>query len=80
MLQGVAIVDGCIVDTNPAIGEVISRVPCTPSDKLDELVQTAVKAQVDWNKTATSDRIECLKRGFTAIAQDQDKLVQLIVQ
>jgi succinate-semialdehyde dehydrogenase/glutarate-semialdehyde dehydrogenase len=80
MVQGVAIVDGCIVNTNPATGEVISCVPCTPSDKLDELVQTAVKAQVGWNKTATSDRIECLKRGLATIAQDQDKLVQLIVQ
>jgi acyl-CoA reductase-like NAD-dependent aldehyde dehydrogenase len=28
----------------------------------------------------TSDRIECLKRGLAPIAQDQDKLVQLIVQ
>ncbi|KAJ1638048.1 hypothetical protein T492DRAFT_834048 [Pavlovales sp. CCMP2436] len=30
MVQGVCIEDGCIVDTNPATGEVLARVKCTP--------------------------------------------------
>jgi acyl-CoA reductase-like NAD-dependent aldehyde dehydrogenase len=45
MVQGVEIVDGCIVDTNPATGEVIGRVPVSSVDEVAAKIAAARAAQ-----------------------------------
>lgn len=45
MVQGVVIEDGCIVDVNPATGEVIGKVPVTTTDGVAEAIARAKAAQ-----------------------------------
>ena len=80
MVQGVPIVDGCIVNTNPATGEVISRVRCTTPDELSKMIETSTRAQATWSQTPVNERIQLLRQGLEALEKQQDKLVPLIVQ
>ena len=80
MVQGVAITDDCIVNTNPANGELISRVPCTTKEELERILSASSSAQSEWAATSLSDRIRLLRKGLEAIAAKNDALVDMIVQ
>jgi len=80
MVQGVAIVDGCIVNTNPATGDVISRVPCTTTDELHRMVEQAVQAQATWAQWTVKERVDSLRKGLQALEKESDQLVHLIVR
>jgi acyl-CoA reductase-like NAD-dependent aldehyde dehydrogenase len=69
-----------MVNTNPATGEEISRIPCTPPAVLNEMVQKAVAAQTAWSNTSIRERIECLRGGLVALAAQSDSLIPLICQ
>jgi acyl-CoA reductase-like NAD-dependent aldehyde dehydrogenase len=61
MVQGVPIVDNCLVNTNPATGQVISKVPCTSPDDIDAMIQRSVQAQVAWSQTPAVTRVQLLR-------------------
>ncbi|KAJ1453741.1 succinate semialdehyde dehydrogenase [Pelagophyceae sp. CCMP2097] len=80
MVQGVLIEGGCLVDTNPANGEVIARVPCSTLAEVAVAVARAKAAQPAWAATPLADRIAILKRGCALLAENKDELVSLAVK
>ncbi len=64
MVQGVLIENGCIVDTNPATGEVISRVPCSTPSEVQEMIQKAKKAQLEWSAKDAKERMSYLRQAL----------------
>ena len=80
MVQGVIIEDGCLVNTNPATGEVISRVKCTLPEEVDSMVAVANEAQETWAATPLADRIKMLKAGVAAVMAQSDQFCELIVK
>lgn len=80
MGQGVEIEDGCIVNTNPATGEVISRVPCTPIEELDEKVALAKAAAPAWMAMEASERVALLKKGLEQLSTKTEELQQMITK
>ena len=81
MGQGVVVDDqGRIVNRNPATGEVISYVPCTPLDELDKMVANAKEASTSWSAMEPSERIRLLKKGIENISKQSDRLQKMIVQ
>jgi acyl-CoA reductase-like NAD-dependent aldehyde dehydrogenase len=83
MVQGVVIEDGCLINTNPATGEVISRVKCSLPDEIDVMVADANLAQKEWAAKSAEDRVQLLRDGLKAIAPTStsaDKLATLMVQ
>lgn len=80
MVQGVVIENGCIVDTNPATGEVIARVPCTTPEQVDEMVETAKTAQLQWSQKDAKDRMALLRKCLEALSTQSEKLASLMVQ
>lgn len=80
MVQGVLIENGCIVDTNPATGEVISRVPCTTPSEVDTLVEKAKEAQLEWSYKEAKDRMSLLRKALEELSKQADKLASLMVQ
>jgi succinate-semialdehyde dehydrogenase/glutarate-semialdehyde dehydrogenase len=79
MVQGVPIVDNCLVNTNPATGQVISKVPCTSPDELDAMIERSVQAQVAWCQTPVETRVQLLRDGLEALSQHAEKLAEMIV-
>lgn len=81
MVQGVPIDDdGCIVNTNPATGEVISQIPCTTAEELDQIISRAKNAQPPWAfQTTLDERISSLKKGLEQVAKKSDQFERLIV-
>jgi acyl-CoA reductase-like NAD-dependent aldehyde dehydrogenase len=80
MVQGVAIEDGCLVNTNPATGEVLSRVPITPLNEIDGIVAKAQAAQGSWATLDAKERIDLLRKGLAELATKKDVLSQWIVK
>jgi aldehyde dehydrogenase (NAD+) len=80
MVQGVIIEDGCLVNTNPATGEVISRVKCTLPEEVDRMVAAANEAQETWGATPLADRIKMIKAGLAAVMAKSDEFCELIVK
>lgn len=80
MVQGVLIENGCIVDTNPATGEVISRVPCSTPSEVQEMIQKAKKAQLEWSAKDAKERMSYLRQALKALAEKSDQLAALMVQ
>jgi acyl-CoA reductase-like NAD-dependent aldehyde dehydrogenase len=80
MVQGVIIEDGCIVNTNPATGEVISRIPVTSDDQVNEMVKKANDALLSWSTSEVTTRMDLLRKGLKALGQHSDELASLIVQ
>jgi len=74
MGQGVEIVDGKIINKNPATGEVISKVPCTPLGDLDIMVALAKAAQAEWTAMTATERIALLKKGIEKLSTESTKL------
>mmetsp|Transcript_30956 Transcript_30956/g.74773 ORF Transcript_30956/g.74773 Transcript_30956/m.74773 type:complete len:466 (+) Transcript_30956:113-1510(+) len=81
MVQGVQIdSDGCLVNTNPATGEVISRVRCTTSAEIDEMVSVATTAlNKSWKSMSCEDRVSLLRDGLKALANVRDELATSMV-
>ena len=81
MVQGV-VVDGdnCLVNTNPATGEIISRVRCTTPGELGELVDTARASQREWRTKSVHDRVALLKTCIDELAAVSDPMIELIVR
>lgn len=80
MGQGVKIENGNIVNKNPATGEVISHVPCTPMDQLDEMVAEAKLAAPLWAAMEAKERIQLLKKGIENLAEEATALQQIITK
>ena len=81
MAQGVLIDDeNCLVNTNPATGEVISKVKCTTPEKLQEIIDTAKESQREWRTKSLEDRVTVLKECIKELAAVSDPMIQLIVQ
>jgi len=80
MVQGVLIENGCIVNTNPATGEVISRVACTTPSEVDQLVAKAKEAQLEWSCKDAMDRVTFLRNSLKALSEQAEKLATLMVQ
>jgi succinate-semialdehyde dehydrogenase / glutarate-semialdehyde dehydrogenase len=87
MGQGVVVEDDTavpgrqvIVNKNPATGQVISRVPCTTTAELEEMIEKANAAQSSWATVEVSERIRLLKAGIAALAGAAESLPSLMTQ
>lgn len=80
MVQGVAIEDGCIVNRNPATGEIISRVPCSTEEEIDAIVANAKEALLPWSETPPEERVRLLREGLKEIIEQRDVLAELMVK
>ncbi|GKY95875.1 hypothetical protein MPSEU_000548100 [Mayamaea pseudoterrestris] len=80
MVQGISIVDGCIINKNPATNEVISKVPCTTPAELDEMIDLAAQQQPFWAQTSAEERINLLRKGLEQLEVVSDRLTKLIVE
>jgi len=67
MVLGIEIEGNAIVDRNPATGEVIERVPCTPLDEIPSIVKKSQIAQPVWFNTPLLERVETLKKALAAL-------------
>lgn len=81
MVQGVPIIDGKIINLNPATGQEISRVPCSTKEEIDDLMELAVAAQKSvWGNLSVQQRIQLLRKGLQEISKQRDEIALLIVQ
>ena len=82
MVQGVRIdpEDNCIININPATGEIISRVLCTPLDAIPLIVRGAKEALPVWQGYKLSDRIQMLKQGLETLRKQKESVAKMIVQ
>lgn len=81
MVQGVEVdSEGCIVDTNPATGEVIARVKCTQPEDVPAMVARAHAAQPAWAATPLAERAALLKKACASLADRRDELIDTIVK
>jgi succinate-semialdehyde dehydrogenase/glutarate-semialdehyde dehydrogenase len=81
MVQGVVVENGCLVNTDPATGEEISRVACSTPEQVEEMIAKANAVQSNWAYEHTcQDRIELLKKGLQGIASVSDKLAESMVR
>lgn len=80
MVQGVVIENGCLVNTNPATGQVISRVPCTTPAQVEELVTNAKEAQLAWSTMEAKERMALLRESLNALSKQSDKIAALMVE
>jgi acyl-CoA reductase-like NAD-dependent aldehyde dehydrogenase len=81
MVQGVVVENGCLVNTNPATGEEISRVTSSTPEQVEEMIAKANAVQSNWAYEHTCEnRIELLKKGLQVIADVSDKLAESMVQ
>lgn len=79
MGQGVAVDDGFIINTNPATGEVVSKVKCSSQEEIDRAIQVANEAQKTWALESSSDRIALLKKGLKVVGHQSEKLVEWMI-
>lgn len=80
MVQGVLIEDGYLVNTNPATGEVISRVKTTSPDELDAMIEISKGAQKSWKALSCEERVQMLKDAIKAVKDVSDDLAKSMVQ
>ena len=81
MVQGVRIDDeNCLVNTNPATGALISKVKCTASEELEEIIRTADTAQkLVWRNKSIQERIDLLKDCITELVAVSNPMIVSIV-
>ncbi|KAL3939213.1 MAG: hypothetical protein SGBAC_006026 [Bacillariaceae sp.] len=79
MGQGVEVDDGFIINTNPATGEVVSKVKCSTQEEIDCAIQVANEAQKAWALESSSDRIALLKKGLKVVGHQSEKLVEWMI-
>jgi acyl-CoA reductase-like NAD-dependent aldehyde dehydrogenase len=83
MGQGVIIEDGkTIINRNPATNEIISRVPCTTTSEIQDMMDTAQTAfNTVWgNHKSIKERINCLQVAMEELSKKGTDLIPLIVQ
>ncbi|KAL3916467.1 MAG: hypothetical protein SGILL_005163, partial [Bacillariaceae sp.] len=84
MVQGVQIdpTSGCLINTNPATGEVISHVPTTTPTELEAMIAASQTSQKEWRLTPLNERIAVLKDALRTVAAPHtlDLLVKTMVQ
>lgn len=81
MVQGVSVVDNCIVNINPATGEEINRIPCSTKEQIETMIQTASDAQEAWfHENSLAERIVLLRKALAAVKSKSAELVPLITQ
>ena len=80
MVQGVLVEDNCIINLNPATGDVISRVPCSTVEELEDKLRKSKTAFEAWSLLPSTERIQLLREGLVKLKEHHDPLVQLIVQ
>jgi len=78
MVQGVKIEDGCILDHNPANGEVNARVPVSSAAEVDAAVSAARLAQPSWASLPLRQRAEAVKAAVRRLHVDKADLARLI--
>mmetsp|Transcript_13828 Transcript_13828/g.20703 ORF Transcript_13828/g.20703 Transcript_13828/m.20703 type:complete len:471 (+) Transcript_13828:74-1486(+) len=64
MVQNIAIVDGYIIDQNPATGEIIEKVRVSSVEEVKEKVVKAKKAQPKWAGLPLNERVSLLKKAI----------------
>ncbi len=69
-----------IISYNPASGNVIGRLSCTPSDDVPRTVKRSREAFHLWKKTSFSERQRLVMRARDAILGDIDGIAHLISQ
>lgn len=82
MVQGVRVVDGQIVNLNPATGGEIGRVPCSTANEVAQMMERAQLAQKTvWGTTKTAkERIRLIQNGLDELWRHSDRIASLIVQ
>lgn len=80
MVQGVVVEDGCLMNTNPATGEVISKVKCSTAEEVGAMISLANTAQKSWAMTPLEERMELLRKGLKAAAAISDSLTEMMVK
>jgi malonate-semialdehyde dehydrogenase (acetylating)/methylmalonate-semialdehyde dehydrogenase len=66
--------------TNPAIGDVISRVPLSPGSEVDRAVQAAKAAFPAWSATPIKERVQVFFRYKALLEKNIDELAALITE
>ncbi len=79
MVQGVEIIEGHIVDVDPATGEEIGRIKCSTKEEIDGMVAQARAAQLNWQHAHTLDqRVALIKVGLSGLAEQKEELASMI--
>ncbi len=80
MVQGVAVQDGALVNTNPATGDVIGKVKVATPEEVDAAVARAKAAQVAWAVRPLEERMALLKQAIVQLKDSEKELTTLITQ
>lgn len=81
MVQGVEIVNGHIVDCDPATGEVIQHIKCSTTEEIDAMVVKARISQSSWQHEHTLDqRVDLIKAGLKALGEKKEELATMITR
>ncbi len=81
MVQGVKIVDGFILNNDPATGELIEPpVAVTTPSELVDVIAKANAAQVAWGDLPLAERISLLRKGAAAVEPIAQELADTITQ
>ncbi|MEM7033408.1 MAG: CoA-acylating methylmalonate-semialdehyde dehydrogenase [Chloroflexota bacterium] len=64
--------------TNPATSAVMSQVPLSPSDEVDQVVQKAATAFSDWRHTPVGERIQPLFRLKNLLEENINEIAKVI--
>jgi len=78
MVQGVAFQDGCLVNTNPATGEVIGTVKVSTPEDVDGAVTRAKDAQIVWAAQSLEERMALLTQAVGQLKDVEKELTTLI--
>jgi acyl-CoA reductase-like NAD-dependent aldehyde dehydrogenase len=82
MPQGIVIdpTDNCLLNRNPATGELISRVQCTSVEEMEEMIQRSKVALESWSQCSSSERVSMLTEGLLKMEEYREQLVDLIIK
>ncbi|MEM1009495.1 MAG: aldehyde dehydrogenase family protein, partial [Myxococcota bacterium] len=69
-----------IVDVNPATGEVIDLVPCTPLEEVASMVEIAAECQRAWSLLKATDRVAMIRSSLIALKENEAEFVELMVR
>ena len=64
--------------TNPATGEVLSKVSKCGTTETRRMIEAAAVAQKSWSETTAKERAALLRRWFTLIMENQEDLAQIL--
>lgn len=80
MVQGVQIVDGCLVDVDPATGYTIERVRVSTDAEVAAAIAAAKAAQPAWHAVPLNERVAALKAAVKKGLADQAVVAALITR